>query len=161
MQLTEIYYASPPSPRLKYRVTLTDEERATLQRLVSTGRAAARTLTHVRILLLADAAPGGPGRADPELVTALGLSLSTAERVRRRFVEDGLDAALERKRRTQERLPKLDGRAEAHLIALACSPPPAGRTRWTLRLLADRLVELAVVNAVSYETVRRTLKKTS
>ena len=161
MELTAIYYATPPSPRLKYRVTLTDEERADLQRLVSTGRAAARTLTHARILLLADAAPGGPHQPDAAIVAALGVSLSTVERVRQRFVEESLEAALERKPRTEQRLPKLDGEAEARLIALACSPPPAGRARWTLRLLADQLVELAVVDAVSYETVRRTLKKTN
>ena len=89
------------------------------------------------------------------------MSLSTVERLRQRFVEESLEAALERKPRTEQRLPTLDGAAEAHLIALACSPPPAGRARWTLRLLADRLVELAVVDAVSYETVRRTLKNTS
>ncbi len=160
MKLTEILYADLP-PRLKYRVTLTAEEQARLQQLVTTGRAAARTLTHARILLLADAAPQGPGRSDAEIVAALGVSLSTVERVRQQFVEQNLEAALYRQPRTEVRIPKLDGRAEAHLVALACSPPPAGAARWTLRLLADTLVELQVVETVSYETVRRTLKKTS
>jgi hypothetical protein len=160
MKLTEILYADLPT-RVKYRVTLTDEERTAVHRLVNTGRAAARTLTHARILLLADAAPAGPGHRDPEIVAALGTSLSTVERVRERFVEESLESALERKPRTETRLPKLDGHAEAHLVALACSPPPTGAARWTPRRLAARLVELEVVAAVSYETVRRTLKKTT
>ena len=160
MKLTATLYADAP-PRLKYGVTLTDEERADLHARVTTGRAAARTLTHARILLLADAPPAGPGWADAAIAEALGVSVPTIERVRKRFVEESLEAALARRPRTEERLPKLDGHAEAHLVALACGPPPEGRARWTLRLLADKLVELELVGAVSYETVRRTLKKTS
>lgn len=161
MKLTQIFATDPPAPRIQYRVSLTAEERADLLRLTTTGRSAARTLTHARILLLADAASADGGRTDAVIGDALGVSLSTVWRVRQRCVEQGLDAALHRAPRTEQRLRKLDGTAEAHLIALACSAPPAGRARWTLRLLAERLVELTVVDAVSYETVRRTLKKTT
>ena len=146
----------------RYKVTLEAEERQRLHDLIAAGQAAARKLTHARILLKADAAEGGPAWPDHRIADALEVSTATVERVRQRFVELGLDAALDRKRR--ERPPrqiKLDGRAEARLIALACSQPPDGRAGWTLRLLADRLVELEVVESVSRETVRRALKKTS
>jgi transposase len=146
----------------KYRVTLTDEERQDLHALIAAGKAAARKLAHARILLKADAAPGGPAWADERIAEAVELSVATVERVRRRFVEQGLEAALVRKpqdRPSRERL--LDGRAEAHLIALACSPPPEGRNEWTMQLLADKLVELEVVPSISDETVRRALKKAS
>ena len=146
---------------VKYVVTLTDEERGALRKLVSSGRAAARRLTHARILLQADSGPGGPGASDGGIAAALGVGHATVERVRQRFVEEGLEAALERRPSRRDYRRKLDGRAEARLIALACSQPPAGRSRWTLRLLADRLVVLEVVDAVSHECVRQTLKKTS
>ena len=123
MKLLEIFYTAPPSPRRTYRVRLTEPERADLRTLVTTGRAAARTLTHARILLQADAAPAGPGWSDPAIAAALGVSLPTIERVRKRFVQDGVAAAVQRRPRTAQRLPKLDGHAEAHLIALACSDP--------------------------------------
>ena len=145
----------------KYRVTLTDEERQGLHDLIAAGKAAAQKLAHARILLKADAAEGGPAWPDGRIADALEVSTDTVERVRQRFVELGLDAALDRKQR--ERPPreiKLDGRAEARLIALACSAPPEGRREWTMRLLADKLVELEVVESISDETVRRTLKKT-
>jgi transposase len=145
----------------RYRVTLTDEERQELQALIAAGKAAARKLTHARILLKADASPGGPAWIDQRIVEALEVGVATVERVRQRFVEEGLEAALSRKpQQRPRRQPKLDGRAEARLIALACSAPPDGRKQWTLRLLADRLVELEIVEAVSDETVRRVLKKT-
>ena len=145
----------------KYRVTLTAEERQGLQDLIAAGKAAAQKLAHARILLKADAAPGGPAWLDRCIADAVEVSVATVERVRQRFVEQGLDAALSRKQRERPaREPKLDGRGEARLIALACSAPPDGRKEWTMQLLADRLVELAVVDTVSDETVRRALKKT-
>ena len=146
----------------KYIVTLTDDERQSLSALVSSGKAAAKRITHARILLKADAADGGPAWRDADIALALDVNVSTVERVRERFVERGLEAALARKPQARpSRLPVFDGDAEARLIVLACSRPPEGRARWTLRLLADRLVELEVVESVSHETVRQTLKKTS
>ena len=144
----------------KYIVTLTDGERAELHALARSGKAAAYRITHARILLKADAAPAGPGWQDQEIAAALDVGTATVERLRRRFVEEGLQAALGRKKQANRKPPLLDGAAEARLVALACSAPPDGRACWTLRLLADRLVELEVVPAVSYETVRRTLQKT-
>ena len=146
----------------RYKVTLEPEERQQLQDLIAAGKAAARKLAHARILLKADAAEGGPAWPDGRIADALEVSTDTVERVRQRFVELGLDAALDRKQR--ERPPrevKLDGRAKARLIALACSPPPEGRAVWTMQLLADKLVELEVVDSISDETVRLALKKTS
>ena len=145
----------------KYKVTLTAEERQQLHDLVNTGKAAAKKLAHARILLKADAAPDGPAWTDEQIAEAVEVSRATVERVRQRFVEQGLDAALSRKPRERPaRQPKLDGRGEARLIALACSAPPQGRKEWTMKLLADRLVELEVVDTISDETVRRVLKKT-
>jgi len=149
-------------PHKKYLVTLTPEERRWLTGLLSAGKRSALTLTRARILLKADQAKGGPAWEDADIADALDCGLRTVERVRQRFVERGLDPALGRKpqdRPSRER--KLDGAAEARLIALACSAPPDGRARWTLKLLADRLVQLEVVESVSDETVRRVLKKTS
>jgi transposase len=148
--------------RKTYLVTLTPEEREWLTALVKAGQRSARTLTRARILLKADQAQGGPAWEDARIVEALDCGLRTVERVRQRFVERGLDAALERKPQDRpSRQRKLDGAAEARLIAVACSAPPLGRARWTLTLLADKLVELEVVDSVSDETVRRTLKKTN
>ena len=145
----------------RYKVTLDAEERQALHELIAAGRAAARKLTHARILLKADAAEGGPAWPDGQIAEAIEVSVATVERVRQRFVEQGLDSALDRKGRERPaREPKLDGRAEARLIALACSAPPEGRAVWTMQLLADRLVELEVVDAISDETVRLVLKKT-
>ena len=145
----------------KYKVTLTAGERQQLHDLVTTGKAAAKKLAHARILLQADAAPGGPAWPDQRIADAVEVSAATVERVRQRFVEQGLKAALTRKRQDRPSRPrKLDGRAEARLIAVACSAPPEGRKGWTMRLLADRLVELEVVDGISDETVRRVLKKT-
>ena len=143
-----------------YKVTLEAEERQRLHEMLAAGKSAARKLSHAHILLKADAAEGGPAWPDARIAEAFAVSTATVERVRRRFVELGLDAALDRKRRERPaREPKLDGRAEATLIALACSAPPDGRKRWTMQLLADRLVELRVVDAICDETVRVALKK--
>jgi len=145
----------------KYKVTLTAEERQHLSALIAVGKAAAMKLAHARILLKADAADGGPAWPDERIAQAVEVGVATVERVRQRFVEQGLEAALVRKKQDRpSRERKLDGRAEARLIALACSAPPEGRTEWTMQLLADKLVELRVVEAVSDETVRRALKKT-
>jgi len=142
----------------KYIVTLTQEERDTLRQMLSAGEESARKLTRARILLKAD-----EGWTDKAICQALDVHTSTVERARRRFVEEGFEAALNRRspRRDYER--KLDGNAEAHLIALACSSPPAGQEHWTLRLLAEKLVTLEQVDvgSVSHETVRQVLKKTS
>jgi transposase len=148
-------------PQKRYLVTLTAEEREQLSGLLSAGKRSALTLARARILLKADQADGGPAWTDDRIAEALDCGVRTIERVRQRFVERGLEAALGRKpqdRPSRER--KLDGRAEARLIALACSEPPDGRAAWTLQLLADQLVELKIVDSVCDETVRRVLKKT-
>ena len=142
----------------KYIVRLNEEERVELEKLISSGSGRARKLTHARILLKADA--DGTNWTDEQIHKALDTSLATIQRVREAFVEDGMEIALNRKRprKTNER--KLDGSQEAQLFALACSQAPDGRKRWTLRLLADKMVELEHVDSLSYETVRRALKKT-
>jgi transposase len=148
-------------PTKRYVVTLTADERRQLEALARAGRRSARMITRARILLLADQGERGPGWEDRRVAEALGCGHRTVERVRERFVTDGLDAALTHKpqeRPSRERV--LDGAAEARLIALACEGAPGGRKRWTLRMLADKLVELEVVGSVSKETVRRALKKT-
>jgi len=145
----------------KHVVRLDRDERASLLDLVSVGTAAARTLAHARILLQADQGPAGPGWPDERIAEALHVHRATVERVRERLVCEGLAAALHPRRSSAPRRRKLDGAAEAHLVALACSAPPAGQARWTLRLLADELVALEVVDHVAPETVRQTLKKTS
>ena len=146
----------------KYLVTLTSDEREWLTGLVSADQRSALTVTRARILLKADQAPGGPAWDDAAIAEALDCGPRTVERVRQRFVERGLQDALARKRQDKpSRERKFDGAQEARLIALACSQPPDGRARWTLKLLADKLVELEVFDSVSDETVRRVLKKTS
>jgi transposase len=145
----------------KYIVTLTEAERQMLQAMLSRGKAAARKLVHARLLLKADASPGGPAWNDDQIAEGLEVGRATVERVRREFVEEGLAAALERRKPRRQYERTLDGDAEAHLIALACQKPPEGRSRWTLRLLSDRLVQLDYVEQVSYQTVRRMLKKTN
>ena len=145
----------------KYIVTLTDEERQMLQVMLSRGKATARKLAHARILLKADSDPDGPGWRDEAIAEGLEVGRATIERVRRQFVEEGLEAALERRKPHRRYARTLDGDAEAHLVALACSQPPEGRSRWTLRLLADRMVALEYVDAVSKDTVSRILKKTN
>jgi len=146
-------------PLPKYIVRLTANERTELNDLIRTGKRAASALIHARILLKADASADGPGWDDGPIAEAVECGTSTVYRVRQAFVEAGLPAALFRKKPTGRQYRKLDGVQEAHLIALACAAPPEGRTRWTLRLLADRLVELTVVESISPECVRMTLKK--
>ena len=145
----------------KVVVTLSEVERARLHTLVGSGRAAARTLTHARILLKSNQGEAGPGWTDAAIAAALEIHPATVARVRQQCAAEGLDAALARKAPDREYRRRLDGAQEAHLIALACSAPPPGRRRWTLRLLADRLVALEQVAAVSHETVRQVLKQTS
>jgi transposase len=145
----------------RYRVTLAPTERDELLQFIAAGSAPARKLAHARILLKADTPPGEHGTLDGDIAAAVEVSVHTVERVRRRFVEDGLAAALVPRPSTQAHPTKLDGHGEARLLAEACSPAPNGRARWTLQLLADRLVELQVVEAISYETVRGVLKKVS
>lgn len=147
---------------IRFKVTLTVQERQQLEKLVSSGKGAARKLTHARILLLADEGDHGPGRTNAAIVEALGVGERTVERVRKRFVTESVDAALHP--RPQPPRPdkvKIKGPVEKQLIQLACSDPPTGRCRWTLQLLADRLVILNCVGDVSKETVRQALKKTT
>src|SRR5438552_1889287 len=145
----------------KYRVTLTAEERADLEQLVSRGKAAARKLTHARILLLADDSLGEE-RPDGQIVAALGASLRTVSRVRQQLVTEGVDVALLRRRQPPrpDKI-KIKGDVEQRLVELACSDPPVGRCHWTLQLLADELVVLGLAKKVSTETVRQALKKTT
>ena len=143
----------------RYRVTLLEEERQELQSMVSAGKAAARKLVRARILLLADQADGGPAKLDPGIADALGCGRATIGRTRQQFVEEGMEAALNPKPTTRVYERRLDGKAEAHLVAIACGAPPEGRARWTLRLLADRMVGLGCVESVCHEAVRQTLKK--
>jgi hypothetical protein len=145
----------------KYKVLLTEAERDQLKRLIAAGRAPARKLAHARVLLHADKGPGGPGWTDAAIVEAVQISQPTISRIRQQFVAAGLEAALNRRAPRREYTRKLDGAQEARLVALACSEPPAGQARWSLRLVADRLVELEVVDTVSHQTVRRVLKKTN
>ena len=142
----------------KYRVTLTEDERSMLTTLISAGTAPARTVTHARILLKADQAEGGPGWTDEAIRDALDIGLSPIARVRERFVEESLDAALHRRSPSRQRQRRLDGAEEAHLLALTCRAPPQGREHWSRRLLADKMVELAYVDDISHETVRPVLK---
>jgi hypothetical protein len=144
----------------RFIVRLSTEERDQLEALVAQGKAAARTLTRARILLKADRSDSGPAWPDEEISRALDVGTLTVHRVRRDFVENGLEGALVR--RPLPRRPRmLDGEQGAHLIALACGSPPTGRRRWPPRLLADKMVELGHIDTVSHETIRRTLKKTS
>ena len=131
-----------------------------MSKLISTGTAPARMLTRARVLLKANQGEGGPGWSDAAIAGALEVHPTTVARIRRQFVEQGLQAALERKLPDRVYPRVLDGAAEAHLVALACSEPPPGRERWTLRLLAAELVRLEAVEAVSHETVRRALQQT-
>ena len=144
----------------QYSVRLTDTERGILEGLVNRGKGAAHTLTHARILLKADRGPDGPAWTDAMRSAALDVSIPTIERVRRTLVRAGFDAALQRKPQPP-RARKRDGHHEAQLVALTCSPAPEGHKRWTLRLLADKLVELTDLDGLAPETVRLMLKKTT
>jgi hypothetical protein len=143
----------------KHVVKLKRDERKHLLELVQNGKGSAKSLTHARILLKADQTKGQPGWTDEAIGEAFDISVATVERVRQRFVCHGLEAAVKRRARSQERTQRLDGHQEAHLIALACSEPPTGHDHWTLRLLADRMVKLEYVEDLSHMTAQRTLKK--
>jgi transposase len=144
----------------RYTVMLTEEQRSILRALLSSGQAPARTLTRARILLKADINQEGGGWSDPAICEAVEVSRPTVERIRKRCAEEGWEAALHPRPRLTTPAPRLDGEQEAQLVALTCSAPPAGHTRWTLRLLASGLVERQIVDTISHETVRQTLKKT-
>lgn len=139
----------------RYIVTLTEAERTELRKLISVGKGAARRLAHARVLLKADR-----GLTDELIAAEVEVGTATIERVRKRFVEGGLAASLDSRRPDNKREHKIDGEVEAHLIALACGAPPEGKARWSLRLLADKLVEMEYLPEVSHETVRQTLKQT-
>lgn len=144
----------------KYIVRLTEEERQSLTELVTKGKAAAYKIRHANMLLKADA--DGPSWTDKAIADAFSAHSNTVSNVRQRFVEEGLESALNRKKQENpSNKPKFDGEAEARLIALSCKEPPEGYARWTLRLLADKVVELEIVDSVCHETVRQTLKKTN
>jgi transposase len=143
----------------KYVVRLTSEERKKLENMVARGKVAAYRRLHAQVLLKADISDKGPGWTDQKIADAFDITVRSIERIRKRLVEYGLDAAI-RRAGGGGRKRLLDGSAEAHLIALACSDPPEGRCQWTLQLLADKMVELRHIDTVSYETVRRVLKKT-
>ncbi len=145
----------------RYVVELSAEERQQLSDLVRKGKALARRIQHAQILLKVDQSPHGPGWTDQQIAEAYGVTVLTVGRIRQRLAEQGLESALARRPREPGARRKMDGAAEARLIALACSAPPEGRTRWTIRLLADKLVELEIMEEVGRETVRKTLKKTN
>ena len=144
----------------KFLARLTADQRAQLEQMIAAGRHASAALVRARILLEADTS-AGPGWADDAIAEALGCSPSTVARIRMRFAQSGFDGAVHRKKPTGRRYRKLDGQQEAIRVALACSAPPEGKGRWALQMPADRLVEPEVVDAVSAETVRRVLKRTS
>ena len=146
----------------KYIVRLTRNEQATLKKLLTSGRGSGRMFTRVRILLKADQSDEGPAWSDEQISEAFDVTVQTIEKVRKQLVEEGFEAVLSRRPYIQKvSRKKIDGDVEAHLIALCCSEPPKGRVRWTLRLLADKVVELGYVDSISYEAIRQTLKKTN
>jgi hypothetical protein len=157
----------PPPPleessmRKRYTVVLSEPERARLHTLIGRGAGRARALTHARILLKANQGEAGPGWTEQMIAGALEVNPATVARVRQHYAIAGLDAALDRKTPEREYRRELDGEQEGRLAVLACSAPPEGHKRWTLRLLADRLVALEIVESVSYETVRQVLKQTA
>lgn len=146
---------------VKFSVRLTSAEREKVEGLVNRGKVGAEKRKRAHVLLKADASREGPAWSDGQIASALDVSMATIHRTRQAYVEQGLEAVLERKRPTGRQYRKLDGVQEAKLVALACSPAPEGRARWTIKLLADKLVELEIVDAIGEETVRRTLKKTT
>jgi hypothetical protein len=148
-------------PKKTYQVRLSVDERADLQAILTRGSTPASVQTHARILLKADEGPDGPGWTDAMIHTALDVGAATVARIRQTAVQEGVDAALHRKLPERDYPRRLDGAGEAHLIALACSTPPEGAGRWSLRLLADRMVALDYTEMISHETVRRTLQKTN
>ena len=147
---------------LRYRITLTEHERQDLEAMTRDGKTGAKKFIHARALLLCDAGSDGPAWTVAEVAEALGVTSRTIEHLKKRFVEDGLEAALERRPRAKPpRAILFDGAFEARLIALACSTAPPGYQRWTVRLLADKAVELNMTSSVSHMTVQRVLKKTN
>ncbi len=149
------------SMQKQYIVTLTLEEREELKNITTKGKHQVRTVKHANKLLKADQSEGRPNWSDKQISSALGIGIATIERLRKRFVEEGLDAALKpRKGSSFHPERKLDGHKEAQLVTLVCSDPPDGYAQWSLRLLADKLVDLEIVDSISHETVRQTLKKT-
>jgi transposase len=145
----------------KYIVRLTETERNELTNLVHKGKVAAQKRLHAQVLLKADVSEHGEKWRDKQISEAFGISRRTVERIRERLVEQGLEAALNRTKPCRVKSKRLDGEKEAHLIALTCGEAPDGRSRWTLRLLASKMVELEHVESISYETIRQTLKKTN
>lgn len=143
----------------QYVVELTSKERSQLQQIISKGNTSGYRIKYAHILLKADQGKGGPGWSDPKIAEAFGCNLSTVYRLRKRLVENGFDAVLQHGNTGKRKQRKLDGKAEAHLIALACSQPPEGRQRWTVRLLANELVALGIVDSCGKTTVHETLKK--
>jgi len=149
-------------PRIRYKVTLTEQERRMLEEVTTRGRHSSQKILNALILLGCDEGAFQEKKTTgQQLADVLPVSLKKIDRVKRRFVEDGLDIALEKRKPDRQYAKKADGDFEAHLVALSCSKPPPGHARWSLRLLADTMVELEHVDSVSYETVRRVLKKTS
>jgi transposase len=148
-------------PKKKYIVDLTESERAELEQLTKKGKIAAYKMNHARILLLADINQEEGGWTDLKISEALNISQATIERVRQRFVESGIESALTRREQKNRRSKIIDGEKEAYLIAIACSETPMGQAKWTLQMLADKMVELEYVEKVSRETIRQTLKKTN
>ena len=146
---------------IKFIVRLSAAERDMVRGLVNRGKVGAERRKRANILLNADASPEGPACCDSQIVAAVGVSLTTIHRTRQAYVEEGLEEALERQRPTGRQYRKLDGAQEAKLVTIACSPPPPGQARWTIKLLADKLVELEIVDSIGEETVRQTLKKTT
>ncbi len=144
----------------KYIVRLTKTERSDLGNIIHTGKIAAHKRLHAQILLKSDVGEYGENWTDKKISEAFGMTIRTVERVRQRLVEQGLEVALNRAKHSRTRSRVIDGEVEAHLVALQCGEPPKGRARWTLRLLADKLMELEIVETVSHEAVRQALKKT-
>jgi transposase len=145
----------------RYKITLTEEERGQLEAMTRSGKASAVKFVHARALLLCDAGPHGDPWKVADVAAALGVTSRTIEHLKERFVEEGLDVALERKPRARPPKITFDGEFDARLTALACSAAPDGRARWTVRLLAEKLVELKIAPAASIMTVQRSLKKTN
>jgi DNA-binding CsgD family transcriptional regulator len=145
----------------KYKVTLTQREVEELREITQKGKRSARVIKNALILINADEGKYGKGKKDEEIADFLDITVRTIENIRKRFIEDGFEAALSGKATEREYKYKIDGDAEAHLIAMSCSEPPKGFARWSLRLLADKMVELKYIDDISHETVRRVLKKTS
>lgn len=149
-------------PLIRYKVTLDKQERAMLQEIATRGKHSSQKVLNALILLRCDQGPFQERHlTNQQIAEALPVSMKKIDRVRRRFVEVGLDAALDKQKAKRTYVRKADGEVEAHLIALSCGQPPHGHARWSLRLLADRMVELQYVDAISHETVRKVLKKTS